>query len=89
MKKTSLDNFYSVLENMTDEQYLKFYFEWFGTEKMFDDIRESVFSFEDAKEALKVAGGIIANQCETCGRSMTHYAIVKRKRVYYCDNCES
>jgi hypothetical protein len=82
------NNFYLVLENMNDEQYLKFYSEWFGADKMFDDIRDSVMK-RNEKEALALAKSIIKNSCETCGRSMTHYAIVKRKRVYYCDNCES
>ena len=62
-KQTIEDKVYKILENMTDEQYYKFYSGYFGWEKMWEDIRDSIgIDEEDTKEALKLAKSIIRNE---------------------------
>ena len=61
MKKKKLsceEKVYKVLENLDDNQFAKFCFDYFGSDYIFDRIRESIADKENAKYALELAKSI-------------------------------
>ena len=58
--KTLKDKLYDAVENLDDDDYKEFYFEWFGSNRLFDELRESFdcVDDEDLKAGLKLAKDI-------------------------------
>ena len=44
--KTLKDKLYEAIKNLNDADYKEFYFEWFGADNLWDNLRESIDSVD-------------------------------------------